>query len=68
MGRILMAFAVVVALALGTAGCEKKSTSEKVSDAAKSAGQAVKETAKDAGRTVDNAVEDAGEAVEDATK
>ena len=68
MGKKLVAFAVVMALALGMAACREKTTSEKASDAAKSAGQDVKEAAQDVGKAAQDTARDAKDAVEDATK
>jgi len=67
MGKKLVTFAVVMALALGMTAC-KKTTSEKVSDAATSVGKDAKEAVQDAGEAVGDAARATGEAVEDATK
>jgi len=68
MGKTLMTFAVVMALALGMTACEKKTASEKASDAGKSAGQAAKDAAKATGEAVGDAAKATGTAVGDAAK
>jgi len=64
MGKRLITFAAVLALALGMTACEKKTTAEKASDAGKSAGTTVKDMTQDAGQ----AVKDAETATGDAAK
>jgi len=68
MSKTLMTFAIVMALAVGTAACDKKTPSEKASDAGKSAVQAVDDAAKATGKAVGDAATATGKAVGDATK
>jgi hypothetical protein len=68
MSKTLLAFAVVMGLALGMTACEKKKPSEKTSDAGKSAGQAVNDAAKATGNAVGDAATATGMAVVDAAK
>jgi hypothetical protein len=67
MSKKWVVLAVVMALAFGMTAC-KKTTSEKVSDAAEAVGSDAKEAVQDAGEAVDDAAKATGKAVEDATK
>ena len=66
--RKLVPVAMVLALALGMTSCEKKTTSQEASDAAKSAGNDAKDAAKDAGAAVNDAAKATGKAVDNAAK
>ena len=68
MCKKLVAFAVVLALALGMTACKEKTASENVTDAVDSAERHTKEAVKDAGEAVGDAAEATGDAVEDATQ
>jgi hypothetical protein len=64
--KTLIAFAVLVALTLGTMACKEKTPSEHASDAAKSAGKAIKGAAHDASEAVEDAAKEVKESIEDA--
>lgn len=68
MSRTLMAFSIVMALALAVTACGKKTPSQKAGDAERPAGQAAADAAKAAGDAVGDAANATGKAAGDAIK
>ena len=68
MGKTLMTFAIMMALALGMTACDKKTPTDTASDAAKSAGRTASDAAAATGDAVKDAAEATGTAVGDAAK
>ena len=66
MNKILMTFAVVMVIVLGVTACEKKTPSEKASDAARDAGQAARDAAQATGDALTEARDTAVKAAQEA--